>query len=242
MSSLILQATTALLKLPKETLSRHQRKALAVLRKHFNVQPESDTDEESEDGGEDETSNENNDNNNNNNNSRNKRKRAKTTAAVRAPRAWGPVLKMKSLALDPSLLQALQDCDNAPRKFLNAEEVARLQNSSGAADALIDQVRFTEVLLSTGAPNNVRLAYCMLGFYDFVKRLWPKHQSGRIGPKMKRRFCESYPDFVAGLPSLDGFFEKVSGWSLHGSRLAMLCREFGDGCLFFLHAALSVDL
>lgn len=164
----------------------------------------------------------------------------------RAPRAWAPVMRKKALALDPAIQQLLEDNRNAaPEGFLddkNTLEHEGFGNTQCSADALMANFVYGDTLANKGAPNSVRLGYCMLGFSDFVKRLWPDNKSARLGPQMKNQFVEKFPEFVTELADFDHFWTRLSDWSLCGTRLDSLCAEYGDGCLFFLPELLSPDL
>lgn len=174
-----------------------------------------------------------------------KRKRQKKN--TRGPRSWTPILNLKELRLDDDTRAVLRDCGSAPVHFLNDREALRHVSTSeapmNATDALMGNFVYTKQVQKLGGLNTVRFGYCILGMSDFVRRLWPRHKSGRIGPKMKKHFREMHSEFAAGLTMpVDEFLEQISRWSIYGRKLDMVCAEFGDGCLFFLHGILSPDL
>ena len=84
----------------------------------------------------------------------------------------------------------------------------------------------------------------MLAYYDLVKLVRPQGSGRRVGHVMLKELG-SFLEPVLGSKSpiqIDVAARQLSEWSVHGSKLELLCAEFGPGCLFFLGDLLSPDL
>ncbi|KAG9656754.1 hypothetical protein KCU95_g5809, partial [Aureobasidium melanogenum] len=169
-------------------------------------------------------------------------------ASKRSPRSWGPVLSLETLELDKAVSALLQSCTNTLNTFTSTffhDDALKRQNCKSQldpADALMANYIYAGALSRRAKPDSIRLAYTMLGFYDFGKRLWPNNISGCIGKRIMHQFRAEFADFIAcpEVP-LEDLCENISGWSLCGRRLHLICAEFGDGSIFFLHDIVSPD-
>ena len=153
---------------------------------------------------------------------------------------------MQSLEADPRHLDHLQRYGPDPAGFVNDQSRLTSQplvfKSGEVGDAFVVRYRYTLELEARRTKDNVRWCFTMLMYYDLVRLIRPQ-STGRVGQLM----FNDISDFLRPLTKTPWLeeqhaFEQLNEWSRCGRKLNVLCRIFGEGCLFFLAERLSRDL
>lgn len=163
-----------------------------------------------------------------------------------APRnPWGRFLILKSLYLPPVFHHHVQEHGADPGLFFTDKGSLRRtitdsgDESDAVGDAFVSRYKYTIELADRRTTDNWRWCFVMLMYYDLVKLIKPGG-SGRVGRLMYKEIMD-FLDPLLGTTSIkpNVAFRQLGEWSLQGSRLDVICTQFGDGSLFFLDSQLS---
>ncbi|KAL8668258.1 MAG: hypothetical protein Q9202_000236 [Teloschistes flavicans] len=166
----------------------------------------------------------------------NKRRRAPSKASP-----WARFLRLEELTLAPSIKQYLREHGTAPEPFLvdgNAliHEIVDFSDSENISDAFLANYRWTMELEGRAAGDGFRWCFTMMMHFDVVKLVRPKGSGKKISVLMRDEMQELLAPLQDYLDdSLDQVLAHLNKWCVYGSKLDLICKEFGPGCIFFLH-------
>lgn len=163
---------------------------------------------------------------------------------------WKPIVDLKELVMPKAVLDMVKQHGENPETFLQDAEMLENGIVAGKAktsgDIIFSILEYSENVEGLAGLNVLRWAYSMLGFYDFMKRLFPQTKSAKMGPRMVEAVvdCRNSGGPGASRQALsDGDFgRKLQVMYKCGFKLDILCNRFGDGCIFFLSGIMSQDL
>lgn len=154
---------------------------------------------------------------------------------------WYRFTKLESLEI-PALYEAhLQKHGSDAAAFLNDQrELTRLgpEARSDEGDAFLSRLQYTLHLQGRMAKDRIRWCFSMLLYFDLAQLENPGG-SGRVGGAMQKRIRDLVKDRVPADRVQDLHLDSLTVWSTCGKKLDIICKEFGEGSLFFLDGLLS---
>ena len=247
----VVQDMKALLLSPKDIFNEAQRLSFGKLVRYFEISVQKD------DVAEDESINgdpadpditlsdddDDDDDDDEGRTSRRKTPRPRTKpSGSRSP--WARFLKMESFSLSQYIQRYLEQHGTDPLPFFDDRKVSPQQMLQlRGHDRFVAAFRFVQALSGQRSERRCRWFFVMLMFFDLLKLIFPKAR--RVGKLMKAEIVEYFGPLVGKvLPEAQELRTELNTWCIIGSKVNLLCSEFGPGCLFFLDGdgLLSVDL
>lgn len=149
---------------------------------------------------------------------------------------WDGVLRIDSLTLAPAIQQHLAAYGTDPAPFLEDLQVEWNMSFVSYEDNFKGNYEWTEALEWCMTRDRLRWYFASLMYFDICTLLKPR-RSCQVDANMVDRMREMlHITNDIGIPP-DEIRMRFNKWACYGRKFDFICREFGPGSLFFLHAA-----